>query len=123
MGQPALKTVDATTHEANAGSIITSASDLMKNVMPYRQKSMQPVSQPGEACKTTRLTRASAAAGLPGPDDAPPYIQDTPDGQFRQMVKGPCWGYAYNWMVGQIDAPGHGCIIDCYTSEDGKKCI
>lgn len=121
MGQPALKTADATTHEANAGSIITPASDLMKNVMPYRQKSMQPVSQPGEACKATRLTRASAAAGLPGPDDAPPYIQDTPDGQFRQMVKGPCWGYAYNWMVGQIDAPGHGCIIDCYTSEDGKK--
>lgn len=99
-------------------SLVSVKLNLSENEISSRQISSEKRTTPS---KPIGAPHRMASLKTPTPDDAPEYIQDIPEGRMVQMVKGPCWAYAYNWMVGQIDAPSHGCIVDCVFSEDGKK--
>lgn len=118
MGQQPLEVTRACMSNVDATNVISMKSDLLENEMAPQRLNVQKSSKP---CEPVGAPYRMASLSSPVPEDAPPYIKDTPEGKFIQMVKGPCWAYAYNWMVGQIDAPSHGCIIDCIYSEDGKK--
>lgn len=101
-------------------NVVTADSELTgKDNLP-RIKYCQRTSPTGKLMTAPRRMMQNPSFRTPTPDDAPQYIQDTPEGTFKQMVKGPCWAYAYNWMIGQMDAPSHGCIIDFVFGNDGK---
>lgn len=101
-------------------NVVTANLNLAGNGLHKRLEYGQRTQQPGKPLGAPQKFANQSLSQLPTPDDAPQYIQDTPEGTFKQMVKGPCWSYAYNWMIGQIDAPSHGCLIDFIFGDDGK---
>lgn len=102
-------------------NVVSAKSDIAGNNTLQRLVFDGQMPHPGRYVGAPRLKQPSFQ--LPTPDDAPQYIQETPAGTLKQMVKGPCWAYGYNWMVGQLDAPSHGCLVDFVYGEGGKEYI
>lgn len=120
MGQAMGESARVSMPDVASRSVISAKSDLTNHDKLPRLMSVQSDRQAASPVGAIRRMPTQTSFRLPAPEDAPAYVQEAPDGKFMQMVKGPCWGYAYNWMVGQIDAPSHGCIIDWVFAEDGK---